>query len=179
VTPITKTTDNGAVFTLKISNSLGAITSNAVTLNVNIPTTAQFLRYYKPSTGLHFYTVSVSEGNSSGYNYEGAPGYVYTTQAPNTVPLYRYVDPSQKSAHFYTASYAELGGGTSEWKYEGIACYIYPTQMTGTLPLYRYVSLHNADHFYTANYSELGGGNSTYRYEGVAGYILASSTPIY
>ena len=69
-------------------------------------------RFYKSSTGDHFYTISESEKNSlqsnpqHGYQYEGIGFYGYPTQSTGTYPVYRFYNATNGD-HFYTIFEAE------------------------------------------------------------------------
>ena len=61
---------------------------------------------------------------SHGYSDNGIMGYIATSQAPGTQPLYRLSSPDG-SAHFYTTSGSEKSQFQSQgWKDEGIIGYI-------------------------------------------------------
>lgn len=68
---------------------------------------------YLTSTGTHFYTVSLQEGNSAvknrGYVYKGVVGFVATgTQdckgKKSLVPIYRLYNPAAIPDYLYTSS---------------------------------------------------------------------------
>jgi hypothetical protein len=60
-----------------------------------------------------------------GYTNNGIIGYIATTQAPGTQPLYQ-LSSSDGSAHFYTTSASEKSQFQSQgWKDQGIVGYIY------------------------------------------------------
>ena len=60
-----------------------------------------------------------------GYRDDGIVGYIASTQAPGTMPLYRLSSPDG-STHFYTASTTEKSQFQGQgWKDEGVAGYIY------------------------------------------------------
>jgi hypothetical protein len=144
--------------------------------------------YYNPSTGLHFYTTNINEGNNAaGYVTEGVIGYVHqNATVTDPAPLYRYFNPTT-GAHFYTLSITEGETAVTTYGYsgEGIAAYIYPQQQAGTIPLYRYYNPSSGDHFYTSDINE--GRNAVasdgYAAEGVTGYVnpqqQAGTIPLY
>ncbi|MFH1391813.1 MAG: hypothetical protein ABIH20_05870 [Candidatus Diapherotrites archaeon] len=140
----------------------------------------------------HFYTASATERDYDGalsYNQEGIVSYIYETQEPGTVPLYRMWNGSSGNEdHFYTADFAErnrviatyagYGAGASSHGYadEGIAGYIYPDNFhpSGTVPLYRLWKgdFGGRDHFYTTNLEERNIAISNgYHDEGITGYV--------
>jgi hypothetical protein len=60
-----------------------------------------------------------------GYRDDGIIGYIATSQAPGTLPLYRLSSPDG-SAHFYTASASEKSQFQSQgWKDEGVVGYLW------------------------------------------------------
>ena len=82
----------------------------------------------------HFYSTDVNEGTNAGYSQEGTAGFVYTTQVPNSVPLYRYYNTGL-NYHFYTTDFAELGNGKSGFALEGIAAYVPGALGSSSVPL--------------------------------------------
>lgn len=118
----------------------------------------------------HFYTMNWNELSAAGFGgwtYEGAAGYLVSSNAANTAPLYRY----QGTGHFYTTDWAELGGGGNGWNYEGVAGYVPTTATAQTANLYRYVNGISGSHFYTTNWGELGAGGNGWIYEKVQSQI--------
>ena len=96
-------------------------------------------RYFKAAGVDHFYTTNSGEigktmhgqlGNH-GYRSEGIAGYCYPKPTKDTVPLYRYWNPSITN-HFYTTNTAEIGTTTPGKKgkhgyiSEGIVCHVLP-----------------------------------------------------
>lgn len=146
------------------------------------PTTVY--RFYRPSTGTHFYTADVSEKHyiisnlSSIYTYEGA-GYVYDPYYANTL-LYRFFRPST-GTHFFTADPTErdyvinnLGG---LFTYEGPVYSISGTPPAGVpySTVYRFYRPKSGTHFYTADTAErdnvISTLGATYAYEGPVYYL--------
>lgn len=144
------------------------------------PTTVY--RFYRPSTGTHFYTSDVNEKHyiinnlSSIYTYEG-PGYVYDDYYANQ-PLYRFFKPST-GTHFFTADpnerdhvIATLGG---LFTYEGPVYNISNTYTPGALTVYRFYRPKSGTHFYTADPAErdnvIATLGATYAYEGPVYYL--------
>jgi hypothetical protein len=80
------------------------------------------------SNGDTLLTQAINERSSMqarGYSDNGIVGYIATTQAPGTMPLYRLAS-SDGSAHFYTSSAPEKAQFQSQgWKDEGVTGYIY------------------------------------------------------
>jgi len=85
------------------------------------PGTVPFYRFANGHS--HFYSTNLNEGTNAGFSQEGTAGYVYTSQVPNSVPLYRYYNAGL-DYHFYTTNIAELGNANSGFTLEGIAAYV-------------------------------------------------------
>jgi len=115
--------------------------------------------------------------NKLGYNQEGIAAYVFTTQAPNTIPLYRMYNAAAFD-HFYTTSYPEVqsAGANSGYTYEGIAAYVYGSAISGSVPFYRMYSPKVTDHFYTTSAAEVSSASANYNSEGIACYVLTNPT---
>lgn len=129
----------------------------------------------------HFYTLDFAGELAPGnYEREGITGYVYASQQPNTVAIYRWYNPTSHD-HFYTADPdGELA--PQNYNYEGIAWYMFNQRQVNTVALYRWYNSATGDHFYTADASgEL--GPPAYTSEGVLGYMHPHPTthavPIY
>jgi len=124
------------------------------------------------STGsLHLYTTNAAEQNSNGFHAEGTTGYLLTSQAPGTVPLYRMIggngdtllttDASER-ARIQSAGYRD-GGQVG---------YIATSQMSGTQPLHRLVNSDGSGHFFTTSANEIPQFQSQgWKEEGITGYI--------
>lgn len=105
--------------------------------------TAPFRRFYNPVQTDHVYVYLPSEVNyvlANGWheevalNGDGVPhspeGYIYTTQRPGTVALYRAnkTVPGIDHQHRYTTSYGLINYLVSQgWGYDGVAGYVYPS----------------------------------------------------
>jgi hypothetical protein len=98
------------------------------------PSTARSLyRFWSNTKQHHFFTMSKTEKNQvvnlyddNVWNYEGIANKGFPTQAPDSVPVYRFWSNS-KQGHFYTASEAEKNSiiaNDHSWNYEGIAWYV-------------------------------------------------------
>jgi hypothetical protein len=89
-TPATTSTDNGARFTVAISNSAGTVTSNAATLTVNVPPSITAQPASQTVTAGQQATFSVTAAGTTPFNYQwynngsaisGASSANYTTPA--------------------------------------------------------------------------------------------------
>jgi parallel beta-helix repeat protein/predicted outer membrane repeat protein len=131
------------------------------------PTTTQTVyRFFSTISQDHFYTITpaeltevVRDYNPKQWRYEGIAYNAFTTQAPGTVPLYRFFSP-EFGGHFYTASASEWQEvkrdyPPSEWTYEEIAFYVYPLGTAiQSRAVYRFWSPSAKQHFYTASPDE-------------------------
>jgi hypothetical protein len=129
------------------------------------------LRSSNAAGNLHEYTTNAAEQNANGFHAEGTTGFILSSQAPGSVPLYRMtggngdtlltIDGNERSsmqAHGYRDA--------------GIVGYVSSSQAAGTQPLYRLSNPAGDAHFYTTSASErqqfLSQG---FKDEGTVGYI--------
>ena len=120
---------------------------------------------------LHSYSTNAGDQSANGFHAEGNAGYILSSQASGSVPLYRLssgsgdtvltMDPNEKTnmqAHGY--------------RDDGIVGYVENSAVSGAQPLYRMVNGNGSAHFYTTSATEhqqfLSQG---WKDEGVAGYI--------
>ncbi len=124
-------------------------------------------RFYKGSSGEHFYTVSKPEGTGAGFTLEyGDYYFLYAAPQPGTVAFYRCVLSS--GFHFYTTS-ATCEGAPGSVK-EGTMGYVATSAVCGATPLYRLAK--GNDHFFTTSSAERTSAiGSGYVDEGIAGYV--------
>lgn len=148
-----------AVFT---TNSASAASDGAV------------YRFFRASTGEHFYTASVAEKDmvtsrwGSLYAYEG----VAWTRTEDPVSVYRFYN-STTGDHFFTANVAERNNVIVKWptlyQYEGVA---WEDQLPGGPVIQRFLNLKTGSHFYTASETEkanvIAKWPTVYQYEGIA-----------
>ncbi len=109
---------------------------------------------------------------------EGIAGYVFTTNEPGTMPLYRWVNP-RKGDHFYTTSSHEPD--PRNYHCEGVACYVLPAAGQGTVPLLRFRGKNEC--FYTTAKNVEALKKVGYHLEGISCYLLANqqgnAVPLY
>lgn len=112
---------------------------------------AAVYRLYNPSTGEHFFTVSIEEGNTlvrGGWNYEGV---AWVAPVNSSIGVIRLINPNS-GFHMYSASAVERDALVSVgWQAEGIAFYSDDNQAT---PVYRLYNPNSQDHMFTANIDE-------------------------
>jgi len=137
-----------------------------------------FYRYYNRRRVDHFYTTDWNELGSGryGWAYDSIECLIYSSQVPDTIPLYRYWG---KNDHFYTTNRKEVGTAArgkivlGGYRSQGIAGYCYSKEHgPETLPLHRLSKTRGRDHFYTTNKSESVAAEYGYRYEGIECYVL-------
>jgi len=123
-------------------------------------------RFWSPSTGLHFYTISGLERDwliadyPHVWQYEGIAYYAfYRNSEANLAPVYRLWSAATDD-HLWTTSESERDGLLTdfpdEWIDEGIVFYAYAPGKPplGTSPVYRFWSDKLAVHFYTIDEKE-------------------------
>jgi len=122
-------------------------------------------RFFRPATGEHFFTATLSEGvKAGGFILEGNPFSLLSAQAPGSVPVYRCF---MNGMHFISlSSVCELAPRATN---EGQYGWIYTTQVSGTEPLYRLRNDRISDHIETLNSNE--GYGVGYVLDGVLGYV--------
>jgi hypothetical protein len=140
-------------------------------------------RFYRRSSGTHFYTASEAEKYTilkklaKTYALEGV-AYSLDASATNmTTPLYRFYN-KKTGTHFYTASQTERDSVVAKlsgtFKLEGVA-YNVSSEPTASTPVYRFFNKKTGTHFYTASQTEkesvVAKLSGTYRFEGIAFYL--------
>ena len=89
-------------------------------------------RFYNATDSDHYYSTSASAPR--GYRAEGITSYIYSVQAPATVPMYQSYNSVRKD-HYYTTD--RDSAETYGYKLDGVVGYVYPTQVTGSTSMYR------------------------------------------
>jgi hypothetical protein len=141
-------------------------------------------RFYRPSTGTHFYSTSATERNTvilnAAFRYEGQVAYVLapSVTTASTRPLNRFYQPGS-GTHFYTSTQSEYNRvlGFPQYSLDGVAGKVYTAAGTGRVPMYRFFRPASGTHFYTASASEMASVKTMpgYTYEGVAFYLRKAS----
>jgi len=158
-----------------LSTAAGATTTGAPT------TLLPVYRFYRQSTGTHFYTVDPAEMQrvrdtmSATYTFEGVCYYVNTANPANSVPLYRLYN-RRTGTHLYTADEGEknaiLANLPDTYSLDGIAYYV---SMTSGLEVHRFYSPSKGVHFYSADPVEIAyvraNLGAVWQYEGLAYYV--------
>lgn len=143
----------------------------------------QVYRFYKPSSGTHFYTADPAERdnviNTLGamYHYEG-PAYSVNSASPSNMrPLFRFYN-LRTGTHFYTADTGERDNVINTlgylYHYDGVAYSV--SSFDGfSQPVFRFYNRLAGVHFYTADAGERDNVINTmgwkYSYEGPAYYL--------
>ena len=127
------------------------------------------------TNGGHSYSVNSGELSGPNMKLEGPAGYVMSSQAPGTLPLYRLVNAN--GDNWLTADAGEKANALSSgYRDGGIIGYIATSQAPGTEAFYRMATSNGGIHFYTASPGErtqvLGQGG--WSDQGVLGYIWSS-----
>jgi len=148
-----------------------------------VPYTAVF-RFWSPTNGRHFYTISVGERDklinkyTDVWTFEGTAYHACSTKSDDgLLPVYRFWSGQ---SHFYTIDAAEkeklVTKYSKVWTLEGVAFYAYPdgSEPPGTNAVYRFWNRTNNTHFYTMKEAEanklITQYSHVFAYEGVAFY---------
>ena len=103
---------------------------------------------------------------------EGIAGYVFAEPQPGTVPLYRWLHPSDRS-HFYTLRPGVRDRPKSVL--EGVACHVLDQSIPDAIPLDRWS--HPRDHLYMTAPDGEQTHRLGYRPRGIACYVFRESKP--
>ncbi|TAG99837.1 MAG: hypothetical protein EAZ15_10480 [Sphingobacteriales bacterium] len=85
----------------------------------------------------------------SGWRYDGVDFRAFSAPAPETVPVYTFLNIPLFN-HFISTD-INATWGYADWQPCGIDFYAYKTQVPGTIPIYLYYSNKDTDHFTTSN----------------------------
>ncbi|MCX4241510.1 MopE-related protein [Paraliomyxa miuraensis] len=125
-------------------------------------------RFVHPTTGEHFYTASLAEGQGAGFSLEVASYFeLYAGAHAGLTAFHRCYQPG--GFHLYTQD-----PGCEGLQLEGVLGYIATGAGTaGSIPLYRLYRAANGDHFYTTSAAERDNAIASFGYvgEGTAGYV--------
>jgi hypothetical protein len=126
-------------------------------------------RLYKQASGDHMYSLSSTDGGSTGYVLEERASFFLGRGATGFTDLYRCVIPSGSWDHFLSTD-SRCEGMTQEGSIGRIATS--KVQGAGTVALFRLLNPWSGDHLHTISTSErqslISGG---WRDEGVTGYV--------
>jgi hypothetical protein len=109
-------------------------------------------RLYNPTTGEHFYTESVGEGNAlidAGWSFEGS---AWIAPKESGAPVYRLINSA--GWHMYALENEKKVLVESGWKEEGIAFYSCAPTDLPIVPIYRIYNPGTGDHLFAANLQE-------------------------
>ncbi|MGB4442324.1 MAG: hypothetical protein WBJ62_08890 [Coriobacteriia bacterium] len=137
------------------------ITSDSITLTTPPATPMPVYRFYRPSTGTHFYTADATEmarvrdTMSATYSFEGVGYSINTSNPANSVALYRFYNV-RTGTHLYTADVGEkntiLATLSGTYSLDGVA---YNVSMTTGTQVYRFYSPSKGVHFYSSDPTEI------------------------
>ena len=100
--------------------------------------TVPVYRWYSPGESAHFWTTDIAGEllNKTSWHLEGVAFRAFPNQAPNTIPLYRWVS---SEGHFWTTDPNGESLPQPQWRREGPAAWIYSdTDISGTVQLNRW-----------------------------------------
>lgn len=146
------------------------------------PTPVPVYRFYRASSGTHFYTADpeemarVRDTMASIYHLDGV-GYQVNSSSPlNSAPLWRFFN-RRTGTHLYTADEGEknniLTNLSATYSLDGVA---YNVSKTCGTPVARFFSPGRGVHFYSADPDEIAyvraNLGATWQYEGIAYYVM-------
>jgi lysyl endopeptidase len=136
---------------------------------------------YNGSTGVHYYTIGVTDANNvvnanAGYSNQGSAFKASTIPAAGLSPVYRFFDTINGTT-FYTISEKEraaVATNTPRMRYDGIVWYANATAAGGTVPLYRAFNTMTGSQFFTLNSATRTtfiAANPQFKTDGIAYYV--------
>lgn len=150
----------GSVEFTVITISAGAAASGSSPGIAEVPV----YRFYNPSTGEHFYSLSSTEvGPAQGFELEEVAFDVFTTQGSGMLALYRCLWTTVGKHFISTQSNCE------GWTLESIYGYVYSSPEANSTALYRSLNVNNGDHLETTSLQEA--SSPDYQLEGTLGYV--------
>jgi lysyl endopeptidase len=113
---------------------------------------------YNVSTGVHYYTIGVTDVNNvinanAGYINQGSAFKASTVPAAGLSPVYRFFDTTNGTT-FYTISEKEraaVATNTLRMRYDGIVWYANATPAAGTVPLYSAFNKTTGSQYFTTS----------------------------
>lgn len=139
----------------------GAFDMNAARLAIVRDYFVPVYRFYRASTGTHFYTanydemVSVRDTMAATYHLDGVAYSINSLDPANSVPLYRFYN-KKTGTHLYTADESEKAGIEASlsdtYSLDGVA---YNVSMTSGVQVHRFYSPSKGVHFYSADPVEI------------------------
>jgi lysyl endopeptidase len=136
---------------------------------------------YNASTGVHYYTISITDANNvananAGYSNQGSSFKASTVPAAGLSPVYRFFNTAN-GTYFYTISEKEraaVATNTLRMRYDGIVWYAYATAAAGTVPLYSSFNKTTGSQYFTTSLtvrSNLIAANPQFITDGIAFYV--------
>lgn len=136
---------------------------------------------YNASTGVHYYTIGVTDANNvasanAGYSNQGSSFKASTVPAAGLSPVYRFLNTAN-GTYFYTISEKEraaVATNTPRMRYDGIVWYANATAAAGTAPLYRAFNTITGSQFFTLNSTTRASfiaANPQFKTDGIGYYV--------
>jgi hypothetical protein len=142
-------------------------------LNAEVAKRGAILKQYGAFCGIDYLPDQVVlHFDLTRFKREGIVGYVFTTAAPGTLPLYRWND-TRTGGHQFTLG--PRGPDRPNAVVEGIACYVFEHATAGAVPVYGWHG--RFDHLYTLAGDGEGAARRGFRPAGVAFYLLSEPAP--
>jgi hypothetical protein len=110
--------------------------------------------------------------DSTRFRSEGITGYVFDSERPGTVPLYRWFHPRDGS-HYYTTQPNTPDRPNSVA--DGISCHVYDHPVAEAVPFYRWSN--GRDYLYTVEANGENAGRVGHRPQGIVGFIYREPKP--
>ncbi len=151
----------------------GRATQLSERLNAEISRRIALFKEYGVFTGIEYSQAElVLHFDLTRLRSEGIAGYVFATERPGTVPLYRWVHPADRS-HFYTIR--PNAPDRPRAVAEGVACFVMDHRVTDAVPLYRWTN--GYDNLYTSALDGERAGRLGYKLRGVSFFAFRDPIP--